>query len=250
MGGRRRWMTVGVTIFALTLILVWRAGKEANITEPIQPSPAPIRSSATPATVPSPAVGLAPSKAACGFHCGTERWAVKTLTDQDHVRVDFTPQDVTVAKLVSFERPAHLPHSERVEPTEITTFRVRTYLLGFKWEAGGDQDLHVVIADLEQPDKTMIVEIPDPACAGVCASDHRAEIQNAREKFIAHCGQPTGHFQRLQSALPVVVTGVGFFDFLHGQIGVAENGIELHPVLGFEFPDDSDQCAKLTLPWK
>jgi len=246
MGGRRRWIAVGVTILVLTL--VWWAAKEANVTEPVQPSPAPIRSSPTPATVPSPTIELAPSEAACGFHCGTKRWAVKTLTDQDHVRVDFTPQDTTVAKLVSLERPVHLPRSERIEPTEIATFRVHTYLLGFKWEAGGDQDFHIVIADLEQPDKTMIVEIPDPACADVCASDHRAEIQNARGNFIAHCGQPSRHFQRLQSPLPVVVTGVGFFDFLHGQIGVADNGIELHPVLGFEFPDDSDQCARLALP--
>jgi hypothetical protein len=29
------------------------------------------------------------------------------------------------------------------------------------------------------------------------------------------------------------ITGVGFFDLLHGQTGVAPNGIELHPVLGF-----------------
>jgi hypothetical protein len=27
------------------------------------------------------------------------------------------------------------------------------------------------------------------------------------------------------------VTGVGFFDIIHGQTGVAPNGIELHPVL-------------------
>jgi hypothetical protein len=26
---------------------------------------------------------------------------------------------------------------------------------------------------------------------------------------------------------------VAFFDFLHGQTGVAPNGIELHPILGF-----------------
>jgi hypothetical protein len=29
------------------------------------------------------------------------------------------------------------------------------------------------------------------------------------------------------------VTGVAFFDFIHGQTGVAPNGIELHPVLAF-----------------
>jgi len=38
-------------------------------------------------------------------------------------------------------------------------------------------------------------------------------------------------------AQPLVrVTGVGFFDYVHGQSGVAPNGIELHPVLDVEFP--------------
>src|SRR5260370_37385818 len=35
---------------------------------------------------------------------------------------------------------------------------------------------------------------------------------------------------------PVVVTGVGFFDKVHGQMGVAKNGIEIHPILAIEFP--------------
>jgi len=30
------------------------------------------------------------------------------------------------------------------------------------------------------------------------------------------------------------VTGVGFWDEIHGQTGVAPNGIELHPVLRFK----------------
>ena len=29
------------------------------------------------------------------------------------------------------------------------------------------------------------------------------------------------------------VTGVAFFDYQHGQTGVAPNAIELHPILGF-----------------
>jgi hypothetical protein len=29
------------------------------------------------------------------------------------------------------------------------------------------------------------------------------------------------------------VVGVAFFDFKHGQTGVAPNAIELHPILGF-----------------
>jgi hypothetical protein len=30
------------------------------------------------------------------------------------------------------------------------------------------------------------------------------------------------------------LTGVRFFDFNHGQAGVADNAVELHPVFGFK----------------
>ena len=36
-------------------------------------------------------------------------------------------------------------------------------------------------------------------------------------------------------SFPVHVTGIGFFDFLHRQDGVAPNGVELHPVLSISF---------------
>jgi len=35
--------------------------------------------------------------------------------------------------------------------------------------------------------------------------------------------------------MPLTVTGVAFFDVLHGQEGVAPNGIELHPILMIDF---------------
>jgi hypothetical protein len=31
------------------------------------------------------------------------------------------------------------------------------------------------------------------------------------------------------------LTGIGFFDFNHGQLGVAPNAIELHPVINIVF---------------
>jgi hypothetical protein len=179
----------------------------------------------------------------CGIPCGTERWSVKTLADRDRSQVDFNPVETTVAELVSMGRPAYLPNDGRIEPVETRTFRVRALLVGFKSEA--DQDFHVVIADIAQPGLTMIVELPDPMCSGACASDHRQAISKVREIFVAHCGQPTSTYKRLRALLPVTVTGVGFFDFLHGQTGVAANGIELHPVLGIEFPENTDQCMSL-----
>src|SRR5207237_586375 len=40
--------------------------------------------------------------------------------------------------------------------------------------------------------------------------------------------------------IPVQITGVGMFDFLHGQTGVAPNGIEIHPVLDIIFNPTSN----------
>jgi hypothetical protein len=57
-------------------------------------------------------------------------------------------------------------------------------------------------------------------------------MASARSAIIAACGQPSSsHFTDLNGT--ATVTGVGFFDFPHGQTGVAPNAIELHPVLRF-----------------
>ena len=77
----------------------------------------------------------------------------------------------------------------------------------------------------------MIVEIPDPLCVG-SSSPLLSGIQNARSQFDARYNVTTS-FQTTN--VPVTVTGVGFFDFLHGQTGVAPNGIELHAVLDIQF---------------
>ena len=168
-------------------------------------------------------------RAACGIHCGTERWSVKTLTDFDHNIVDFTPKEVSVDWLVSQERPTYLPADQRVGPIETQTYKVRARLVGSKLEK--DQDFHIVIADVEETDKTMIVEVPSPDCAGSCSSGHAEEFRKARAVVAELSNQVPG--------VTVVVTGVGFFDFLHGQTGVAPNGIELHPVLKIELESAS-----------
>jgi hypothetical protein len=43
-----------------------------------------------------------------------------------------------------------------------------------------------------------------------------------------------GTMKNPHRAIPV--RGIGFFDRLHEQIGVAPNGLELHPMLGLGFP--------------
>jgi hypothetical protein len=57
-------------------------------------------------------------------------------------------------------------------------------------------------------------------------------MKNARNAFVAACGMPgNSSFTRLTGK--ATIRGIGFFDFLHGQTGVAPNGVELHPVLKF-----------------
>jgi hypothetical protein len=74
----------------------------------------------------------------------------------------------------------------------------------------------------------MIVEFPDPRC--VDSAFRRPQIRRARDQMLNNCGPiSSSDFTALKGR--VRVRGVGFWDEIHGQTGVAPNGIELHPVL-------------------
>jgi hypothetical protein len=92
-----------------------------------------------------------------GYYCGTERWPVKTLSDEDRNRVNLKPVPSTVAALDALPRPALLPDNRRAAPVELTTYTVRAVLLEIRDEAG--HDLHLVIADPADRRKTLIAEI-------------------------------------------------------------------------------------------
>jgi hypothetical protein len=160
--------------------------------------------------------------------CGVERWSVKTGTDADAGLINLqsvTP--TTIASLIALPAPSSLPSNNRIQPTETTVFQLQDTLTEFKLET--DSDYHLVLAD--GAGNTMIAEIPDPACVGA-TSPLLSDIQSARAEFDARY-TPNGSFHTVN--VPVTVTGVGFFDYLHGQTGVAPNGIELHAVLDIQF---------------
>jgi len=54
-----------------------------------------------------------------------------------------------------------------------------------------------------------------------------------RATLVRRCGSPPSSEPRQLNGL-ATITGVAFFDRVHGQIGVAPNGIELHPVLSIK----------------
>jgi hypothetical protein len=172
----------------------------------------------------------------CGVHCGTERWRIKTVFDNDASRIDFTPRHSTVAELTSLRAPGRLEEEERSD-AEKHVYSVEAVLLGWKVEdaAKGDHDFHLVLADPNDLGRTMIAEVPSADCQGACSSLQAQKFSAVRQALTAQLVAPEAHFRRLTPAWLVRVEGLGFFDVFHGQIGVAENCMELHPLLKIEF---------------
>jgi hypothetical protein len=199
----------------------------------------------------------------CG---GTERWPVKVTADKDAVtgKIDLMPSaPMTVSQVNDQIEPEPYPVGGRMG-VEKKIYTVRGFLSFFKHEGGkkGDKDYHVVITD--QPGQfeedehkppnghSMVVEFPDPKCfagkpgaAGTSALGQA--IVDARATFEQHIDWPDE--KRLTQPIPVSVTGVGFFDFDHGQTGRARPRIgadgkpkvfELHPVTEIAFNTEPD----------
>jgi len=184
---------------------------------------APPPATATGETVPAGSEGTGPATG--GGHCGVERWDVKTGTDAGSQSVNLDVlQPTTVAAMDGLRAPSN--PTARVQATETTEFQIKATMSGFKQE--GDSDYHIVITDGQ---KTMIVEIPSPNCVSTL-SPFRSRIVQARAEFDARF-TASPQFQTV--SIPVTVTGIGFFDRIHGQTGVAPNGVELHPVLDIAF---------------
>jgi hypothetical protein len=155
--------------------------------------------------------------------CGHERWDVKTLTDPDASQVNLVPQVATVADLVDL--PAPVQPTSRVRQ-EFNTYQLTGTITFAKLEA--DNDIHMVLTDADG--RTMIIE---SACRD-CSQNSIVHDQIATVRQIVETQFPTAASGGVEhTSVPVTVTGVAFFDRLHGQDGVAPNGIELHPILSF-----------------
>ncbi|HYR77388.1 MAG TPA: hypothetical protein VEM96_16255 [Pyrinomonadaceae bacterium] len=160
--------------------------------------------------------------------CGVERWSVKTGTDPDAGLINLnSPTSTTIANLSAISTPTLLPDNQRVQPAETTVWVLNATLT--KFVLAYDSDYHMVLTDAAG--RTMIAEIPSPNCVGP-GSPLAAGIAHARAQFDAMFTATTA-FQTV--SIPVQITGVGFFDYLEGQEGLAPNGIELHPIIDIIF---------------
>lgn len=155
----------------------------------------------------------------CGGH------SKKTLTDSGWAKVNFAPSLSSVATLRTLDPSSSGPGRPRTA-TELGTYQVTARLVYAKLEL--DHDIHLVVADPTTLG-TMIVEFPDPTCPVVAGTPHASDIASARQAILKAIG--TTYAPQLFGTAEI--TGVGFFDAIHGQHGVAPNGIELHPALSF-----------------
>lgn len=167
-----------------------------------------------------------PAQSPMAARCGTERWPVKVMADSDAGRIDTMPMPTSVTELGDLPRPTiRLPENRRLSPYELEIWRLRARSRQALVESDGD--LHLVLEDTEDSSRTMIAEIPDSACAE--GSLYAGRFAAARREL-----------RTIPRNAIIELDGVGFFDFLHGQQGVAPNGFELHPILAIRVVATSD----------
>ena len=159
--------------------------------------------------------------------CGVERWYVKTCIDADTVNVNFNN---IVPSSIAYQRSLVHPTLPSDNTTRLavedTVYSITCQLVEYKYES--DQDYHVVIKTIGSASETMVAEIADPTCAGI-SNTSRFQQMTALRIWFTNRYHPTGSFAFTSDT--VVLTGVGFFDFAHGQTGAAPNQREIHPIL-------------------
>lgn len=181
----------------------------ANTPPPTTTTTPPVTTTATTTTVATTTALPATDPAAVVSGCGVERWTVKTLQDRPILQ---PARAVTLRYLVTRPRPGNIGDART--PFEHRKFTVTAAVTLVRKEA--DSDLHLV---LSANGVRMIAEAPLVTCTSRALPIYRKAMTEARSQ-VRLCARAR-------------ITGVAFFDFDHGQTGVASNAIELHPILGF-----------------
>jgi hypothetical protein len=185
--------------------------------------------------------------------CGVERWDEKTLSTVDPASAPIIAvQNEGRSVLTNIPNLRAMPVPGGSAPTGLRVAGsaeqeqwklAGTHVIAYKLEA--DSDYHLELKSAING-TTMIAEIPDPGCVSNPAA--KTLITQARNAFNTAVAPnaPTGYYQYLNPnpapingvpqppGMRVTLTGPAFFDFIHGQLGVAPNGIEIHPVLSFK----------------
>jgi len=155
---------------------------------------------------------------------GKDRWGVKTLTDADEASVNFNPENTTVNTLINIPLRKVIKYNTRRFGIEFNSYSLKCRIREYKLSSDGDY--HLVLEDIDHPEITMIGEIPDPYCPSVQKSNHLEAFIQARKDF-----KNSLLFAGKVDTSIYTITGIAFYDKVHGQLGAAQNAIEIHPIL-------------------
>jgi hypothetical protein len=164
--------------------------------------------------------------------CAITRSQVKSLRDQDASSIQFdTPIMTTVSALNAI--PSHCGPSgnHRVRPEEFHVYEVVGRITRVKSQI--DHDIHVELEDPEDPRARIVTESDDPNFRGNVTSPYHAKLDGAR-RMLESLRRQSGDDWKDLEGVTVRMTGVGFFDMGHLQIGRSRSCIELHPILTIE----------------
>jgi hypothetical protein len=160
-------------------------------------------------------------------HVHSTRWAVKTLADGFQPDTAVRSSTITEqSRMTALQTDEDMPRCT----SERTVYRIEANLIELKKEV--DNDYHLVLED-PRTHQRIIAEIPDGSDS---PAKYASQFRKARRQIDRVAGEPGFFAHHVEPSVPVVVTGLGFFDEPHiiPQIGMASNCREIHPVLTVE----------------
>jgi hypothetical protein len=169
---------------------------------------------------------------ATSFTATKYRWAVKTGVDASPPAIDDVvirnAKLVTVSEMNTWTIPkkpkGFSTKNLRLKPYENQVYAVEGTITKYRISKD-DQDIHVVLTGSDSA--TVICELADPSVV-LKSSPWRTRIALTRSKFF-EIFKPKSTWKTSKTRVRFV--GPAFFDKPHGQVGLAKNGVEIHPVL-------------------
>jgi hypothetical protein len=159
---------------------------------------------------------------------GVERWDVKTLTDIDSKKVNFKADTVTIDYLTKIQPDRKIGNKLPRFGIEFKTYVIICGIREYRREEDGDY--HLVLYDLKDTTKTMIGEIPLTFCSTVAKSKYAKKFEQSSDYF----EQKIMDKKNKTKKEVYKIYGPAFYDKKHGQLGLAPNGIEIHPILSIK----------------
>jgi len=161
------------------------------------------------------------------------RWGVRTGSDPDAHLIKDSPVHTTIEALASKPRPkgmetgTEIGDDRRSSEVERTIYELEAMIISYKVQMSGSYTF-ILQGETGQ---TIIANCVDPQFVPP-GSRWAKEIAATRNEVVAKL-TPGPNYTHVNHR--VRVTGIGFFNQIHGQTGAARNSLELTPVLGIQW---------------